>query len=311
VDHNAWSSQLRVLQGQAHCATTPALQEVLLSLDRLFVETSKRCTIRGSSETQPFDEPSYHMPSKVCLDFSADGIEPALVLQVHHTHVTVEATLRAPLAAIQALLPATLLHVHEAALAPVPEVPRLRLLVPPPGFEDAMAATLDAAGLVSFRFLLKAVDNVLVEASQRCTCRGRDNLQVWHNGPAENLHMPNRICVESGMAPVEPGPGGDGVPGAEQPACQIFVRHSNVTVSLVLMCPAAFLQALFPQEGLIHMHEGADEAGDDATRLALPAHLVDVIKKRAVIQVKEGAADESGRGGEWNGSGMGGGGGGG
>ena len=204
-------------------------------------------------------EPDYHLPTRVCLSQSEDGPEPGTLLEVYHTNVVLEALIvDCPVEAIVQLLPRDLLLIR----AP----PAFRILRPREG--ASFPAGTDPA-------LLKTLDEALVEASRRCTIRAApaEQVQSWHGTRSDQLlHPPDRVCV-------------DFEPGHEHRRCVIFVRHTNVSVTMPLQHPLATVVAVLSATDLsIHLHDGINNDVEDRDALGplkATAAMIEAAKQRA------------------------------
>ena len=96
--------------------------ELLVGLDALFVEGSRRCIVRAAAASpQPMlvQQAQHHRPHQVCVEHVTDQTTR---LHVRHTNVTLVVLVAATVDEIARFVPPNLLHVHEVnlELRPVP-----------------------------------------------------------------------------------------------------------------------------------------------------------------------------------------------
>lgn len=200
----------------------------IVSVERILREASKRCMVRAHepNHSQPYEEPPHHMPTKVCVEpLYAASREPALRIVVHHTASITSAELHGATFDDIAFI-----FRHDSAIL----CPHMKDDSSPFSILRPNALALQRVPLRT----LEELDDLCVEASYRCTVRGRsEENQLPMYFSHANFHPPTKVCVRM----------------LSDERCALWVRHTHCVVQREMDVTLQELSLVFPPN-MLHVH---------------------------------------------------------
>lgn len=264
--NHAFSVKIRVsilFKESTKLVRSPYDLQILMTLDRLFVEASNRCNMRGQSPGRIH----LHLPKEIHIS----ALPPQISLlpqpitcnvNVMHDNVELGCKIFANPKDIARLIP----NEVKIVLRP-PKVPQFRLLhlVARPGALQDPEVT--ALGINS----LRSIDSILVNASKHCSIRGAGRKQSF-SFPLK-LHPPNGICVE-----FEGESSGNSTNTNTQQVLRLRVRHTHNTMIARIRVNLRRFKRIF-RDNFLHIH---DEDWNKS-KTAAPKHVIEKIKKESFV----------------------------
>jgi len=274
--HHMFGIQIRfsnLLKDSMKFVRNPRDLEILHILDRLFVESSQRCNMRGPTPNRVH----WHLPSEFHIKAmpSHISLQPQLVtcdVTLTHTNVELSSKINASVAEITRLIPkAVKIVVH------VPKLPPFRLLhtVARPG------ALRDPEVLALGLPTLKGIDNILVNASKHCSIRGGGRKQTF-SFPTK-LHPPNGVCVEF----MQGSTNSTTTNSSSMQQLRLRVRHTHNTMLARINVNFNRFKRIF-RDHFLHIH---DEEWHKS-KSAAPKHIIEKIKSESYVMKAEEEEEE-------------------